>query len=206
MKGTILEFSVQTNSGVISGEDNQRYTFVGTEWKESEAPKKGDQVDFNTYIEGEAVEIYVTKKQTSFNDMLQKASTELDNLSDQTKPEASFNMIDWFVKCLKNYANFTGRARRSEYWYFVLGQIIIMIVAAIIDSIIFGQPSLLYFVIGLGLFIPSLAVLVRRLHDTGRSGWWALINFIPLVGAIILIVWLATETKPEDNQWGKPAK
>lgn len=206
MKGTILEFSVQTNSGVISGEDNQRYPFSGAEWKETDAPKKGDQVDFNVDLEDQAADIYVTKKQTSFNDMLQKASTELDNLSDQTKPEANFNMIDWFVKCLKNYANFTGRARRSEYWFYCLAQMLVTIVALIIDSIIFGGPGLLYIVTFFGLIIPSFAVLVRRLHDTDKSGWWILLSFIPLIGAIILIVWLATETKPADNQWGKPAK
>jgi len=58
----------------------------------------------------------------------------------------------------------------------------------------------------LALFIPSLAVAVRRLHDTGRSGWWFLIALIPLIGTILLIVWLATETKQETNKWGQPAK
>jgi len=114
-------------------------------------------------------------------------------------------MIDWFVKCLKNYANFTGRARRKEFWFFALVQFIILIIAQIIDSII-GTDFVLYGLVALALFIPSLAVSVRRLHDINKSGWWYLIALIPLIGGILLIVWFATETKPEPNQWGQPAK
>jgi uncharacterized membrane protein YhaH (DUF805 family) len=64
----------------------------------------------------------------------------------------------------------------------------------------------LYGLVALALFIPSLAVSVRRLHDINKSGWWYLIALIPLIGGILLIVWFATETKPEPNQWGQPAK
>ena len=100
-------------------------------------------------------------------------------------------MIDWFVKCLKNYANFTGRARRKEFWFFTLVQFIILIIAQIIDSVI-GTEFVLYALIVLALLIPSLAVSVRRLHDLSKSGWWYLIALIPLIGAIILIIWFAT--------------
>lgn len=114
--------------------------------------------------------------------------------------ESSYDIIDWFKKFLRNYANFSGRARRKEFWYSTFAQFIFSIIAIILDAVIFGS------LVMLGLFIPSLAVTVRRLHDTSRSGWWFLISLIPLIGSIILLVFLATETKFETNQWGPPAK
>ena len=121
--------------------------------------------------------------------------------------EANFSMIDWFKKGLRNYTNFSGRARRKEYWYFILVQIGLIIIAMVLDSIIFGsETGLFYVVLGLGLFLPSVAVAIRRLHDTSRSGWWFLLSFIPLIGSIILVIFLASDTKLETNQWGPPAK
>ena len=140
------------------------------------------------------------------NSPINQISDQLNKLSDQNKHEEQYNPIDWFVKSLKNYANFSGRARRKEYWFFILVQFGVILIASVIDSIIFKKPSVLYMLTALALFIPSLAVSVRRLHDIGKSGWWYLICLIPLIGAILLIVWFATETKPETNQWGKPAK
>lgn len=121
--------------------------------------------------------------------------------------EENYNIIDWFKKGLRNYTNFSGRARRKEYWYFMLVYFAVIIIAAILDSIIFDTPAGLFYVVAaLGLFLPSLAVTIRRLHDTNRSGWMFLISFIPLIGSIILLVFLASDTKPESNQWGAPAK
>ena len=123
----------------------------------------------------------------------------------QNKTEDQYNAIDWFKKCLSNYANFSGRARGKEYWFFVLVQFAVLIIAAIIDSIIFKKPSVLYFISALALIVPSISAAARRLHDTGRTGWWYLIAFVPF-GAFVLIYWLASDTKPETNQWGGPAK
>lgn len=121
--------------------------------------------------------------------------------------EASYDMVDWFKKCLRNYVNFSGRARRKEYWYFVLAQMGLIIVAMILDAIIFGSDTaIFYVVVAFGLFLPSLAVTIRRLHDTSRSGWWFFLSLIPLIGSIILLVFLASETKFETNQWGPPTK
>lgn len=80
--------------------------------------------------------------------------------------------MKWFVKCIRNYATFSGRARRCEYWYFALFQFIFMIVALCLDRMLFGAVSGLWFykLTALFLFLPGLAVTVRRLHDTGRSG------------------------------------
>lgn len=121
--------------------------------------------------------------------------------------EASYGIMDWFKKGLRNYANFSGRARRKEYWYFVLVQMGLVIIAMILDAIIFNSEiGLFYIVVALGLFLPGLAVTIRRLHDTSRSGWWFLISILPLIGSIILLVFLASDTKFETNQWGPPAK
>ena len=203
MQGTILDYAIQTNTGVISGDDQQRYNFSGSEWQGQRAPTRGDRVDFNIDAQGNATQIYVA---INHNSPINQISDQLNKLSDQNKHEEQYNPIDWFVKGLKNYANFSGRARRKEYWFFILVQFGVILIASVIDSIIFKKPSVLYMLTALALFIPSLAVSVRRLHDIGKSGWWYLICLIPLIGAILLIVWFATETKPETNQWGKPAK
>ncbi len=121
--------------------------------------------------------------------------------------EANYGIIDWFKKGLRNYVNFSGRARRKEYWYFVLVQMGLFFVAMMLDSMIFdSETGLFYVVVALGLFLPCLAVTVRRLHDTSRSGWWFLISILPLIGSIILLVFLVSDTKRETNQWGPPAK
>ena len=121
--------------------------------------------------------------------------------------EVNYGILDWFKKALRNYTNFSGRARRKEYWYFVLVQMGLIIVAMILDAIIFNsETGLFYIVVALGLFLPGLAVTIRRLHDTSRSGWWFLLSILPLIGSIILLVFLASDTKLETNQWGPPAK
>jgi uncharacterized membrane protein YhaH (DUF805 family) len=103
-----------------------------------------------------------------------------------------------------NYANFQGRTLRSEYWFFALGIALISIVAQLIDRIGLGYP-VLGTIVSLGTIIPSLAVAARRLHDTDRSGWWQLLLFVPLIGAIVLIVWYATAGTPGTNRFG-PAR
>ncbi len=113
----------------------------------------------------------------------------------------------------KNYADFTGRARRAEYWWFVLinlGVIFGIVVLAIIlsgsnDSLA-GLGGILYVVYVLGIIVPSFAVTVRRLHDTGKSGWMLLIGLIPFVGPIILLVFYFTDGDPGANQYGPSPK
>ena len=202
MKGSILDFSIQTNTGIISGDDQKRYNFTGAEWRGQRPPARGDRVDFDVDNAGSAIQIFTA---LGHSNPVQNISNQLDKLSDQNKAEEQFNMIDWFVKGLKNYANFKGRARRKEYWFFVLCQFLLIFIAAIIDSILFDNPALFYSITALGLFIPSLAVAVRRMHDIGKSGWLLLLSLIPLIG-LIVIFWLASETKQENNQWGQPAK
>lgn len=119
--------------------------------------------------------------------------------------------MNWFLVVLKKYAIFTGRAQRAEYWYFFLFYILIFIGLSIIDGIMgsFSAESgigLLSGLYTLAMFIPSLAVGVRRLHDTGRSGWWLLIGIIPLIGPIVLIVFFVQDSVPGDNLYGPNPK
>lgn len=118
--------------------------------------------------------------------------------------------MNWYLEVLKKFAVFNGRSRRSEYWYFVLFNIIIAFVLGFIDGML-GMVSsnglgLLGGIYSLAVLIPGIAVSIRRLHDTDRSGWWLLIALIPFVGAIVLIVFMATDGTPGDNKYGANPK
>ena len=113
--------------------------------------------------------------------------------------------MNWYVEALKNkYATFTGRAHRTEFWMFLLVTVVVTFVVSVVDSIIGKQVlSTLY---GLATLVPGLAIGARRLHDTDRSGWWLLIAFIPLIGAIVLIVFYLLDSQPGDNRFGPNPK
>ena len=128
--------------------------------------------------------------------------------SSQIQVEQSYGFFDWAMKCLKNYVNFSGRARRKEYWYFYFFQILIGLILGItfgIMGISDKGMDAVSSLLSLAFLLPTLAVGARRLHDVNRSGWWMLIAFT-IIGLIPLFIWLVSETKPESNQWGEPAK
>ncbi len=119
--------------------------------------------------------------------------------------------MNWYFDVLKKYAVFSGRARRKEYWFFVLFNIIISIILAVIDGVTGtldpeSGMGLLGLVYTLAILIPALAVSVRRLHDTGRSGWWLLLLLIPLIGTIVILIFMVQDSKPEENQYGPSPK
>lgn len=119
--------------------------------------------------------------------------------------------MKWYLDVLKNYAGFSGRARRKEYWMFTLFNIIISFVLGFVDGIIGSvNPTVGIGALGgiysLAVLIPSLAVSVRRLHDVGKSGWMLLIALIPIIGAIWLLVLMVSDSKPEENQYGPNPK
>jgi uncharacterized membrane protein YhaH (DUF805 family) len=119
--------------------------------------------------------------------------------------------MNWYLTVLKKYAVFSGRARRKEYWMFVLFNMIFAAVAALLDNLL-GMAienvgyGLLYILYMLAVLVPSLAVMIRRLHDIGKSGWWFFISFIPLIGSIWLLVLLVTDSQPGENQYGPNPK
>lgn len=117
--------------------------------------------------------------------------------------------MHWYIEVLKKYAVFEGRSRRKEYWIFVLISSLVLIFLSLIDEMTGwkvwdeGVLSLIY---SLAVLVPSLAVLVRRLHDTDRSGWWVLIALIPLIGAITLLVFTVIEGSKGENRFGPDPK
>lgn len=110
--------------------------------------------------------------------------------------------MNWYLKVLQQYAIFSGRAGRKEFWMFVLFNLIISIVLSVINSIM-GTWGIIGGIYALLVLIPALAVSARRLHDVGKSGWMLLVGFIPLIGAIWLIVLWASEGQPGSNQYGQ---
>jgi uncharacterized membrane protein YhaH (DUF805 family) len=114
-------------------------------------------------------------------------------------------IADAVTSVLSQYATFSGRARRSEFWWFVLANFLASIVASIVDQVLLDGP-LFEYVLLLALLVPGLAVGARRLHDTGRSGWWQLIAFVPLVGIIVLVVFWVQDGHRGPNQHGPSPK
>lgn len=112
--------------------------------------------------------------------------------------------MEWFLKGLKNYATFEGRARRKEYWMYTLFYVIFGVALMVIEEL--TGILFLYAVYSLALLLPSLAISVRRLHDTGRSGWWVWIGLIPIIGSIILLVFLCQDSKENQNKFGENPK
>lgn len=112
--------------------------------------------------------------------------------------------MNWYLKVLKQYADFNGRARRTEYWMFVLCNVIISVVLAVVAGII--RMPLLPSLYSLAILVPGIAVSVRRMHDLGKSGWVLLFGLIPLIGGILLLIWAATEGTRGSNPFGPDPK
>ncbi|MET7489559.1 DUF805 domain-containing protein [Streptomyces sp. NPDC005538] len=112
--------------------------------------------------------------------------------------------MSWFIEVLKKYAVFSGRARRKEYWMYAL---FVMIIEAVLLGIGFAikMPAIVA-IFYVAILLPSLAVGVRRLHDTGRSGWWLLFGIVPIAGPITLLVFTCSDSEPGDNQYGPNPK
>jgi uncharacterized membrane protein YhaH (DUF805 family) len=118
--------------------------------------------------------------------------------------------MNWYLEVLKKYAVFSGRARRKEYWMFALFNFIIFLVLEIVlgmaGAIIGSDLNIIGLLYTLAVILPSLSVGVRRLHDIGRSGWWLLIAFVPLIGAIVLLLFHVKDSTPGENEYGENPK
>jgi len=120
--------------------------------------------------------------------------------------------MKWFLDVLKNkYATFEGRARRQEYWYYVLFYVLAIVALAIIDRITgtFSKEAgigLLSGLFVLATIVPTIAVTVRRLHDTDRSGWWVLLELVPIIGGLVLLVFTLLDSQPGTNRFGANPK
>jgi len=119
--------------------------------------------------------------------------------------------MDWYISVLKKYAVFDGRARRKEYWMFTLFNFIISLVLSFFDALFgtsielneFGLFSGIY---ALGVLLPGIGVMIRRLHDVGKSGWFFWINLIPIIGWIWFFILLVTDSNPGSNKYGPNPK
>lgn len=110
--------------------------------------------------------------------------------------------MDYFIQALKQYADFKGRTARKAYWMFILFYFIFNLVAILIDNIL--ATEIFSIILSLALFVPSISIAARRLHDTGRSGWWQLISLFPIIGLIVLIVFLASKGEGDNEYGDKP--
>ncbi|MCP8617363.1 DUF805 domain-containing protein [Salirhabdus salicampi] len=111
----------------------------------------------------------------------------------------------WFLKVLKNYSTFSGRARRKEYWMFVLYNAIFGVLLSVLELVINLEGVLTTFY-GLALLLPALAVTVRRLHDIGKNGWWYLLMLVPIVGAIMILIFTCLDSQEDENRFGPNPK
>ncbi|MGJ0490853.1 DUF805 domain-containing protein [Methylobacter sp.] len=120
--------------------------------------------------------------------------------------------MNWYLEAVKNkYAVFEGRAHRQEFWYFILFYFLIYLALSVVDQVTgtFNMETgagLFSGIYALAMLVPSLAVGARRLHDTGRSGWWQLLMLIPILGGLILIFFFVLDSQPGDNQYGPNPK
>ena len=138
------------------------------------------------------------------------ADSIIDHIWKKLRKNRRKAIMEWYMKVIKQYAVFNGRATRKEYWMFTLFNFLITfgiaIVSGILGSLMGTNQNILVNIYSLAVFLPSLGVAIRRLHDTGRSGWWLLISLIPLIGAIVLIVFFIEDSQPNDNQFGPNPK
>ncbi|WP_151981082.1 DUF805 domain-containing protein [Acinetobacter guerrae] len=217
MKGKILDFSIQTNTGIISAEDGKRYNFAGNEWKEQAIPVRGNSVDFDLNEQGQATGVYLEIAPTPIptpskvnvstqGNTLNLSPAAQDNLNKAKEAFSKWeqgedNYRQAILTCFKKYVVFSGRARRSEFWYFQLFCFVAMIIFTY-----WGTKSELMDTLGIVFFfatlLPILSVTVRRLHDLGRSGWLILVALIPFIGIFIVLFWASQEGNPDHNQYG----
>ena len=107
------------------------------------------------------------------------------------------------IRAIKdNYCNFNGRASRSEYWWYCLFAVILGVVISVVFSFSQTAVSVVSGIVNLALLLPGLGLCVRRLHDVGKSGWWIFLAFIPVIGAIVLIIWFCQPSQPQTNAYG----
>lgn len=219
MKGKILDFSIQTNTGIISAEDGKRYSFAGNEWKEQAIPARGNSVDFDLNEQDQATGVYLeiapTSVPTKANISTQGNALNLSPAGQEnlTKAKEVFNKIEKssdnyhnaIQACFEKYVVFSGRARRREFWYFQLFCLFFTFIFAYkgAKSEFMATLSILFV---FATLLPILAVTVRRLHDLGHSGWLILVALIPFIGVFIVLFWASQEGNPDHNQYGPSPK
>jgi len=208
MRGEVLHYDDELGFGFINGTDGKRYAFERSDLRRLVPVGKGTLVEFQ--IDGAtAREIFIIRSDTRAS-----APASFGRDAIVAEPEHT-GLWSYFTRTLtSNYANFRGRARRKEYWGYVLFYTILLIVVAGIglgfDSTtgnLASQeiPSATMIAVGLfvlATFIPGLALIVRRQHDIGLSGWFYLLVLVPYLGGLIVFVFTLIPSQKHDNKWG----
>lgn len=201
MQGHVISYNSRLKEGMLMGDDNITYYFFFNDWKESILPKHGQHVFFDTEKFDRAANIF-------FLSSIDPAVLKQDrNNRIQQQSKTSNNADDyyaWSVWCLKkeNYANFEGRAQRSEYWYFMSETCMLFLIAGHLADILDRGEYIIYTLLAIYV-VPVVASSVRRLHDINRSGWWFLL-LLTFIGWIPLFLFLYQRSDPNTNQWGDP--
>ena len=239
LRATILDYTPQSHSGRLIIDSGIEYRFSGYSWTESTPPKAGDLVQITISNNGVVESIHYLNEYSNVPPKLPQNSnfinSTLNNINsgvgnDSNSPysnlevnsldalylkESNYSFFDWILKSFKNYANFSGRARRKEYWYFYLASSLFTLICRLIIYIVTISPpsydtasAILngILILNLILVIPTWAVGARRLHDIGRSGWWQLVVLIPIIGWLTILYFFCSNTSSQNNEWGPPAK
>lgn len=230
MKGFLLAFSISENIGYIAGDDGNRYQFFGKEWKEVELPQRGDHVDFDIDENGQAIVVFYAlaanhQKISSVNSRSivffpQSSDGHYDAYYARMKKEQKYNLFEWFAHSMVNCSNFSGRARRKEFWYYCLCLCMYINFYGLFIYLTLSQNNLdmqyqqmndypiISCILIIVIFIhvvPLFPLTIRRLHDIGKAGWWIVIAFTG-IGIIPILILCVFDTEYKDNQWGRPAK
>ena len=210
MKGKILDFSIQKGGGLILGDDGQRYLFVASEWQEQSLPLRDVVVDFEAagkYAKG----VYLLAQAEP---QIQAATPTVRPKPFKSTDNKEPSLLDLAISAVKHkYLLFNGRASRKEFWAVMLFSVLISFALQLLYTLGFAISdnlglllALPFVIFSLGMVIPQLAVSVRRLHDTDKSGWWLVLGFIPIFGTIALIVLFSLASSESDNRFGEPAQ
>lgn len=210
MRGEILQYNDQTGTGLISGDDGVRYSFTRGDLQRLVPIKPRDRVDF-VGAEGRATEIFLLEDSIAQN---ASAQSGLGSGPPQSSDE-DLSIWGYFIKCMRMYVEGEGRARRKEYWGFILFESLILFglafVGALIDAALgnFGgdppTPIVTGALVGLCVLVfilPNICVAIRRFHDVGMSGWWYLLGVIPYIGGIFVFVISVLPSQARVNKHG----
>ena len=209
MKGKVLDFSIQKGGGLILGDDGQRYLFVASEWQEQSFPLRDVVVDFEAagkYAKG----VYLLAQAVP---KIQAATPTVKPKPFKATDNKEPSLLDLAMSAVKHkYLLFNGRASRKEFWAVMLFSVLISFALQLLYTLGFAISdnlglllALPFVIFSLGMVIPQLAVSVRRLHDTDKSGWWLLLGLIPIFGTIALIALFSLASSEGDNHFGEPA-
>ena len=210
MKGKVLDFSIQKGGGLILGDDGQRYLFVASEWQEQSLPLRDVVVDFEAagkYAKG----VYLLAQAVP---QIQAATPTIKTKPFKATDNKEPSLLDLAISAVKHkYLLFNGRASCKEFWAVILFSVLISFALQLLYTLGFAISdnlglllALPFVIFSLGMVIPQLAVSVRRLHDTDKSGWWLVLSFIPIFGTIALIVLFSLASSESDNRFGEPAQ